>query len=647
MATPTAYTANHSSEPSDPQSTLAHSRNLSTISSTTLHTNTTLHSQPYEPLLRPISGGSGEYYDVVSHQSGISDRILALPRWSQTNVNPRSPSIVDEKREFTERKPWRRIKVLHWSKNILLIIRAAWAIYNTVCYLLAFTIYQGVTGQIFSLALGASTGLSFALTSCASILSVAQTSLLRRGIPVRALVPLGAALHYLASCCLLGPSIVNLVLLFTWRNTSDLELLIQHRCRLDVDLVWSTTYSLCNRKRNTWGIWIALAAFRLLITLFITIAFHLLNSSSQFMPIRRLSKPRYTKSKKSHTRLDSSHTPLMPGSNTSVVVPQLHHDPSSQHQISESTLSAKSSPRNRLRPARSGSSAASVEGNHSVAPSYNNLDFLPVNEDNHDSETGFVDRFRSLISQITRETEEGLAFARSDDTSSSQDTAGSSLRRDSPNSDQEDPHHQYNYHDDEDDFYAARVLSEGDYHQPYPADEHVRMMNAYVRRMPTIESMGSREMKSSLGASSLNTNRDRNRPPTRNTLLSWAGSDFSEGEPRSRPNSLSAQAELLANMFGKSHASEIGELLQRETVRMVDSQSANEDGSEALGGEYSSSTSGSKETVISYHTAATSSTVNSLTMALADASGSPLSIPSNTSSSEESEPPVAAKQGDY
>lgn len=120
--------------------------------------------------------------------------------------------------------------------------------------------------------LGASAGFSFAIISCASILAVAQTSLLLRGIPVRALVSFSAALHYLASCCLLGPSIVNLVLLFIWRNTSDLELLIQHRCKLDVDLVWSTTYSLCNRKNSAWGTWMALAVFRLLVTLVITVS---------------------------------------------------------------------------------------------------------------------------------------------------------------------------------------------------------------------------------------------------------------------------------------------------------------------------------------------------------------------------------------
>ena len=123
MTTPITYIVNHTSDHSEPQSTPAHSRNLSTISSTTLHTNTTLLSHPYEPLLRPISAGSGEYHEVVPQQSRISDRILALPRWSQSYVDPRSPSIVDEKREFTERKPWRRGKVLRWSKNILLIIR--------------------------------------------------------------------------------------------------------------------------------------------------------------------------------------------------------------------------------------------------------------------------------------------------------------------------------------------------------------------------------------------------------------------------------------------------------------------------------------------------------------------------------------------
>ncbi|KAF8968122.1 hypothetical protein BDZ97DRAFT_1916343 [Flammula alnicola] len=639
------------SESSEPQSTLVHSRNISTVSSATLHTSTTLHSQPYEPLLRPTTPASGEYYDVASHQSRHSDRILALPRWSPSNVISRDPSIVKEKKEYTERKSRGRTTLLRWSKNTLQTLMAIWSLYSTARYLLAFTIYQSVTGQVISLVLGAATGLSFALAACGCILSMAQTTLLVHGISVQALLSLRSTLYYLSSCCLLGPSVVNFVLTFLWKRTSDIELQSRYRCKLDVDLVWSITYSLCNHKNRNWRSWVALSAFRLLATLSIIIAFHLIASSSQFLPSRRFSKPRYAKSKKSHTRLESCETPLIPGhSQSSVVVPQLNHDPVLQPQASDSTLSAKSSPRNRLRNSRSRSSALSEDLHQSNPLSYNNTDFLPMNGgEPHGTDhelNGFVDRFRALISQITRETEEGLAFARSDG-SSSHNTADSASRKESPELDVEDGHHQYNCANDneEDDFYSAspgRTLEANDYRQIYPTDEHVRMMNAYVRRMPTIESMGSREMRSSLGASSFNTNRDRertgaSRPPTRNTLLSWSDTDFSGSEPRSRPNSLSAQAELLAGVFGRANATEVGELMRKgDTVRMVDNQSANDDNSEALGdvGDgYASTTSGSKDSALSYHTATTGSmgSAMSLTTALADATASPPPIPAHPS----------------
>jgi len=115
-----ANTSSHVSDSSEPQSTLVHSRNLSTISSATLHTSTTLHSQPYEPLLRPITPGSG-HYDVVSRQSRPSERILSLPRWSrsQSNVMSHSP-ILDEKKEYvTERKSRTPGQMLRWSKKAL------------------------------------------------------------------------------------------------------------------------------------------------------------------------------------------------------------------------------------------------------------------------------------------------------------------------------------------------------------------------------------------------------------------------------------------------------------------------------------------------------------------------------------------------
>ncbi|KAJ3510974.1 hypothetical protein NLJ89_g4372 [Agrocybe chaxingu] len=352
------------------------------------------------------------------------------------------------------------------------------------------------------------------------------------------------------------------------------------------------------------------------------------------MPVRRISKSSYARSKKSHARLDSCQTPLMP---------YLHRDANVQQQASDSTLSAKSSPRNRLRPTRSQSSV-SEEGFQSDAPSYNNSDFLPMNSGQPESDRelgGFVDRFRHLISQITRETEEGLAFARSDGSSSSRNTRESPPPQSSSSSseiDVENAHRHPDFHyDDDDDFYTSsspRAVPSGNYHQPYPEDEHIHMMNGIVRRMPTIQSLGSREMRSSMGASSTHTNRDR--APTRNTVISWSGTDLSIGsEPaRSRPNSLTAQAELLAGMFGKMHASEIGELLRREnTVRMVDSGSLSipDDISEALP-EYDSTTSGtsgSKATTDSFHTASSGGTQNSMTRALKDAVKSPMELPAH------------------
>jgi len=121
---------------------------------------------------------------------------------------------------------------------------------------------------------------------------------------------------------------------------------------------------------------------------------------------------------------------------------------------------------------------------------------------------GFVGRFQSILSQITRETEEGLAFARLDsDTSSQSSSAGPSsasqyLRSVSNSLD-------------------ASFNSFGSYRAQQ--EEHVRVLGGYVRRMPTIESLGSHEM-SSIAHSS--THRAGGAQPStrRNTLSSMLSS---------------------------------------------------------------------------------------------------------------------------
>lgn len=140
MAYSSAHTVSHTTESSEPQSTLVHSRNLSTVSSATLHTNTTLHSQPHEPLLRPITPASGEYYDVGSHPSKDSDQNLALPRWSQ--IVSRDPSVLKEKKSYTERNPSRpltRTLVRQWSKRLLQTILGESTLVNCKCDSLIIT----------------------------------------------------------------------------------------------------------------------------------------------------------------------------------------------------------------------------------------------------------------------------------------------------------------------------------------------------------------------------------------------------------------------------------------------------------------------------------------------------------------------------
>lgn len=233
-----------------------------------------------------------------------------------------------------------------------------------------------------------------------------------------------------------------------------------------------------------------------------------------------------------------------------------------------------------------------------------------MNSDHFETEgesNSFVDRFRSLIFQITRETEEGMAFARSDDSGSSDRAVDFLPSNESPelSSDAAYPSDHQGDYDNEDGFYtSSATLTHDSYeqHQQYPADEEIRMLNGFITRMPTIESMGSHEVRSSMGASSANRDRERiGRQPTRNTLGSWVGTDFSgTSETQSGTNSLTAQAEVLAGMY---HSTEIGELIKRgDTVRKGDSPSMNVDNSRSLGASTNSTS------VLSYLTASESIT---------------------------------------
>ena len=139
-------------------------------------------------------------------------------------------------------------------------------------YLFAFTIYESLSSQLASLILGICTGLSFAFVCCSIIFSIAQKRLLIRGVPIHSLEFVRSLLHYLSSVCFLSPSIANFCFVVAWRNTSNFEVQFHHRCKLDIDLVWSITYSLCDHVSRPWGVWVTLAIIRIFLSMIVLVS---------------------------------------------------------------------------------------------------------------------------------------------------------------------------------------------------------------------------------------------------------------------------------------------------------------------------------------------------------------------------------------
>lgn len=179
----------------------------------------------------------------------------------------------------------------------------------------------------------------------------------------------------------------------------------------------------------------------------------------------------------------------------------------------------------------------------------------------------FVDRFRSLISQITLETETSPEVL----DGSEIHKGYTSVLKTYPSGfadviDTSD--HTYDFRDDQDNKLnippLPMALGYNEFGLPYPPEESIRVLGGFVRRMPTIESMGSAEMASrSSTASHRAGNRAGSHPSTQTTLLTinTTGHNSAGSGPPSRTNSLSSRAERLLRLSPASIVSEYGELL--------------------------------------------------------------------------------------
>jgi len=122
-------------------------------------------------------------------------------------------------------------------------------------------------GQGVSLALGTSSGLSFAFSLCSLVLSFVKHKHHLRGLPFKYMAHTCSSL---SSICLLGPAAANFVFFFLWKNSTNPRYNLNHRCHADIDVIWSTSPDLCNKKSPSTAIWIALASVRLAVTFIVT-----------------------------------------------------------------------------------------------------------------------------------------------------------------------------------------------------------------------------------------------------------------------------------------------------------------------------------------------------------------------------------------
>lgn len=108
--------AQNSSEPRD---ILEHSRTFSTISSATLFTNTTLHSQPTEPLLQTTPRATvhtDSYFAPIAGESRNPDGTPGRIRWEDPLALDGDPTSEKSRWQGGRRKPAR------WRRRVKLIL---------------------------------------------------------------------------------------------------------------------------------------------------------------------------------------------------------------------------------------------------------------------------------------------------------------------------------------------------------------------------------------------------------------------------------------------------------------------------------------------------------------------------------------------
>ncbi|KAI9452260.1 hypothetical protein F5148DRAFT_515455 [Russula earlei] len=516
---------------------MVHSRQMSSLSATTF-TPTSHSFQLSEPLLRG-----------ADHQETLSPPPL------------RHPASLWQRGHW-ERTRMRRVRRWRLFLCVLLSVLGSWASYTTVRYFIAFAVYQNTTRQAIALSLGICSLLSllFLVALALSFVLPYYDTPRHRQSPFQGKLYHHAS-RFLASFFLFAPAVVNLVFVLVWRHVRS-TLSLRGRCHWSLDVVWEGVGGQCVPHAPAFGVWLTAAIVRLTLTAAGLVICHIASSTYRTLrwppsyhpeDIRRMDSVEisqitqdYVPSRPSPVVLSLAHK----GRGSSSIA---RHSTSSSRMVAipEYSDAQNRGPRKREHvgfdsaesptPSEEDSSRRPAEPG-TVAPkslrhttssrdlhtgeSSSRHEALPSNVAEGDLQ-GFADQFRSLVERVSRELEESRELE------SNQEPSTPPL------------HHVLDTH--------TPYMTIDEFGREVPSEEPIAVLGGIIRRMPTIESVGSRELASLrsttlVGASgggipsAATTSSASSRPPTGATMASLndaaSASLASASQPSSRSNSI-------------------------------------------------------------------------------------------------------------
>ncbi|KAL1742059.1 hypothetical protein HDZ31DRAFT_21908, partial [Schizophyllum fasciatum] len=471
--------------PSASNSEHSHDRARS-ASTPTLTPSAGENAHPTEPLLRAETGEALAYLELLSRQPKHPD---APPdAWGKALSLQGDPASPGERKVFWERAARRRLRRFRWIKLALEAIVAVWTVYTVVRYFMAFSHYEGTAPRALTAAMGACATVGAAFMMLNMSLCVAMPSQLVPTVSWNGLLRLESVAAYAGSVLCTVPTIVNLVLVNLWHLSPDVDVSLSFRCHLDVDVLWAVGGS-CEPPR--WEVYLGLAVMRLVLTLVIAAVY--LRIIYKFQTLRR---PTLTLSNLNSQPATAQMT------QTSVTTP-FTDLPTSRRRDRRShgrTTSSTKTPSERSPTYRhSGTSLSTGENSPSEEDSDEVVTPRASHTDTDQELRVFAERFRTLMAEISEEADDGVAYARPDT------ALGYATDLNTGEHSPTDSEFLHGRHGEFDPYvfdatYQPHPLAPGapfigrdEFGRPYPPDGVVRVLNGYVRRMPTIESLGSRE----------------------------------------------------------------------------------------------------------------------------------------------------------